>query len=295
MVRLLAVADLHLGPTHLCGLQDQERAVDAIVDACSERDIRLVLIGGDLFHRNRPDPATIALAGHFFSSLALHGVTVVMARGNHDPDAAEIVRYFRGTVLVPSEPGVASLDAFGLAVDIAVMPYLPDAHVRAQHDGRATKEEIAHLLTQAAHEILEGFLARRRPGVPLVFLGHGTVAGSETSTGYSMGFRGGTEWRLAVEDLVRFDLAIAGHVHRHQSPAPNVIVPGSLLPLDFSETERKGVIVAELAGAATWEFVPTPAPRVMTFEVDGGEQLRSLVGFFESERSGRGVASELAT
>lgn len=292
MTRILAVADLHIGATHLTTLDEQERALDRVLDIITEERVDLLLIGGDLFHHNRPSPDALKVVGHFFERLS---VTAIMAKGNHDPDAAEIARYFRGRIIVPSEPGVMPFLVRD-DVDIAVLPFLPDAFVRARLSGNATKEQIAHELTVAAGEILEGFLAQRRRGIPMVLVAHGTVAGTSTSSGYSMGFIGGTEWRISVEDATRFDLAIVGHIHRHQFvggaglgdtarqtvrpradagsiPAGStVVIPGSLLPLDFSETDPHGVIVADLPRpdrAALWSFVEIPGPDVSTWDIPG--------------------------
>ena len=293
MIRILAAADLHIGASHLCTLEEQERSLDAVQDLCVTEKADLLLIAGDLFHHNRPSPEALKIAGHFFERLR---VPVLMAKGNHDPDASEIVRYFRGQVIVPSEPGVMQRDG----VDIAVMPYLVDRFVRARLSGNASKETTARELTSAASDILSGFLAQRRPGVPLVLVAHGTVAGTETSSGWSMGFIGGTEWRISVEDAAQFDLAVVGHIHRHQSPAPNVVVPGSLLPLDFSETDPHGVIVADVGPSAeygrglstiyvttapTWRFVEIPGPRVATWDIQPAAAVRELV---QSHEAGHG-------
>lgn len=290
MTRILAVADLHIGATHLCTLDEQERALDEVREIVVREKVDVVLIGGDLFHHNRPSPQAIALAGRFFGGLGRIGIDAVMARGNHDPDAAEIVSYFRGRVWVPASPEIIQHPS---GIDIAIMPYLPDRFVRAAAAGSSSRESIAHELTQAALEIIHGFAAQRRPGVPLVFLGHATVAGTQTSTGWGMGFVGGTDWRIDDTELMRFDLAIVGHVHRHQAAAENVVIPGSLLPLDFAETDAHGVIVADIGElrdgcrlvpltcapiVSTWEIVPSEVQNLIhnrqDWPVSAGEKIR---------------------
>lgn len=262
-MKILGFADPHAGATHLTTLAEQERAFDEVREIIVREQIDLVLIGGDLFHHNRPSPEAIGVVGRFFDGLR---IPAIMAKGNHDPDAAEIARYLRGRIWVPNSPEVIHHPS---GVDVAVLPYLPDRHVRAQAGGNATKEEIARALTEKVREILRGFAAQKRPGVPMVLVAHGTVAGSVTSTGWSMGFVPGTEWVIPLEELDPFVLTVAGHIHRPQEPAADVIVPGSLLPLDFAETEPKRVIVAEItADDIAWKSVPlTSSPDVSTWEI----------------------------
>lgn len=269
-MRLVATADLHIGSTHLCDEADQEAALDAVYEIVHERKADALLLAGDLTHHARPTPSTLRMLGSFFEKITSLGVDIIAVAGNHDPGIPGVVRYFRGrgrVHIADVAPGIVRCDGID-GIDVAVVPYLPDRFVRAQLSGGASREETAVALTTAAHDIVRGLLARRSPGVPMVFLGHGTVAGTETSSGYSMGFIGGTEWRYMVEDLAEFDFAAVGHIHKRQSPAPTIAVPGSLLPLDFSEDGPHGVVVADVAREkSTWEFVEIPTPKVATFDV----------------------------
>ena len=293
MTRIVGAADLHIGATHMTDEADQERALDALYDVVKDEKADALLLGGDLTHHARPTPATLRMLGRFFEKVTALGVDVVVVAGNHDPEVPGVVRFFRGGAgsgrvhVVDLSPGIAHLGVPGYeeVLDVAALPYLPDRVVRAQLRGEASRDEVASALTRAAHDMVRGLLAQRHPDVPMVFLGHGTVAGTETASGYSMGFIGGTEWRFAVEDLVEFDLAVVGHIHAHQAAAWNVVVPGSLLPLDFSEDGRHGVIVADVAREkSTWRFVEIPTPRVQTIDVpseDGCDTVAELLDFYD--------------
>ncbi|HEV8656922.1 MAG TPA: hypothetical protein VGR85_15560 [Candidatus Limnocylindria bacterium] len=263
MTRILGVADLHLGATHLTTPKEQGDALQSVIEIIDREGMRVVAIAGDGTHHARPTPETLALLGWFYSQLAQRDIDVIEVAGNHNPRVPSVADYFCGRVHVAIEPRIVHLDH----LDVACLPWLPDSYVRAKGAGQLTREDTAHALTVAAGEILAGFLAQRRSGVPMVLVAHGTVAGTQTSGGYSMGFIGGTEWRISVEDAARFDLAIVGHIHRHQVPAPTVIVPGSLLPLDFSEVDPHGVIVAEIG--VGWRFVEIPSVKVLTLVLDG--------------------------
>lgn len=280
-MKLLGAGDLHLGAGHLTTLDDQRRALEHVCEVVEERRIQVVCLAGDTTHHGRPTPEVLELIGLFFGRLDRAGAEVVIVSGNHDPQVPAVAQHFRGRIhaVYAPEPGgtlpVIHLDG----LDIACLPYLPDRYVRAAEAGTLPKEEVAARLSFAARSIIAGFRAQRRPGVPMVLVGHFTVAGSETPTGFSMGWVPGTTWVVPEEDLADFDLVLAGHIHKRQAPAPRISVPGSLLPLDFSETEERGVVVADLLPAVVpeWEFVRIPTPSVMTIDVTGIEQLRELI------------------
>jgi exonuclease SbcD len=282
-VRILGLADLHIGATHLTSLEEQEAALREVVAIAKREQVHMVTIAGDATHHAHANPRALALLGNFFTELDQSAISVVITAGNHDPQIPAIAQHFRGRVHVALEPRLITTPY----LDIACLPYLPDAYVRAQAGGGATKEEVARLLTLAAEDILRGFLAQRRPEVSMVLVAHGTIAGTSTATGFSMGWLPGTEWKISPETAAEFDVAFIGHIHLGQEPAPNVIVPGSMLPLDFAETERKRVVVAEVPDAnqsprrpMTWKSIPLEtAPTVATIAIETRAEVEIVVKY----------------
>jgi exonuclease SbcD len=266
VTRILGVADLHIGATHLTTLDEQRAALEAVVRIAREERVDVVCIAGDGTHHARPTPETLDLLGDFYGALADLNVDVVEIAGNHNPQVPAVTQHFRGHIHVAIQPRIVSLEH--LPLDIACLPWLPDAYVRATGAGQLTREQTAHRLTNAAREILAGFRAARRRGVPMVLVAHGTVAGTTTSTGWSMGFMPGTAWVIPTDELMAFEFVIAGHIHRHQEPETNIVVPGSLLPLDFSEEIPTVVVIADVEqGRASWESRLVGGPRVGTVTV----------------------------
>lgn len=269
-IRIVASGDQHTGARHMTTLEEQGRALRELMAAAAEADV--LLLAGDSTHHARPDPDALALWGDALRQLEDRDVEVVAIAGNHEGEAVtRVIGQFRGHVHVATTPQVIRLGGPSRALDVACLPWLVDAHVRAAAAGAKTKEEVAHVLTEAAREILRGLAARRHPDVPLVLLTHATIAGAETSTGWSMGHAPTTGYVLPLEELAAFDFVFAGHLHRHQKLADNVAYTGSLLPLDFSETEPKGFIRAVWDGVLPgmgWQHVPVTAPTVSTWEWD---------------------------
>lgn len=287
MTRIAGIADLHIGARHLCTLDDERRAIAHVIEIVEERHVDVVIVAGDSTHYARPTPEVLALLGSFVRELERLDVDIVVVAGNHDEQVPTVAEHFRGRIHVAyaPEPG-AGLPVFRLdGIDVACLPYLPDRYVRAAAAGTLSKEEVAARLSFAARSIISGFRLQRRPGVPMVLAGHFTVAGSTTPTGFNLGWMPGTTWVVPVEDIADFDLVVAGHVHRHQAWG-DVVVPGSLMPLDFSETEPKGVVIADITDhSRSWEFVPVTTPKVGTWhvgweersDVSAREELQQLV------------------
>lgn len=239
-----------------------------IAKVASDHEVEAVVVCGDSTHHAHPLPRTLAALGRLAGALDAAGISVVWVAGNHDPSVPAVAEHFVGTQQVALTPKVIRLGS----VDVACLPYLPDRFVRAQVGGTATREEVSTALTAAAQQIVAGLAQQRRPGIPLVFAGHGTIAGSETSVGYQMGFVPEASWVLYPRDLEAFDFSAVGHIHRHQAFTGGV-VPGSMLPLDFSEAEPKGVVIADVQpGLVNWTFMPLETPHVSTWDISG-EQL----------------------
>ncbi|MBR7111910.1 MAG: metallophosphoesterase [Clostridia bacterium] len=90
MLRILHMGDLHLGAP-LAGFSGRvaaawrERRLEALEETLATamaRGVQLILMAGDCFDSETPDPNTVA---RFFSLLAGCRVPVVIAPGNHDP------------------------------------------------------------------------------------------------------------------------------------------------------------------------------------------------------------------
>jgi DNA repair exonuclease SbcCD ATPase subunit len=286
MTRVAFSGDQHIGAKHLTTLEEQERVLFALVDATIKRGCRAVVLCGDATHSSRPEPEVLRVWGEAFRQWNKASVPVVAIAGNHEgAGVTSVLEHFRGSIEAVSEPRIVQLPMAG--IDLACLPWLPDRFVRARLSGAATRQEISLQLTLAAAEILAGFRAQRRRGVPLVLATHATIAGADTSTGFSMGYVAGDNYILRLEDLDGFNFVAAGHIHKHQWIHQLGGYTGSLLPLDFAETEPKGFILWE--PNAVCEFVELPTPTVWTLEWDDRELERVMTApiVFDGSTGGR--------
>lgn len=108
----------------------------------------------------------------------------------------------------------------------------------------------------------------RDRGIPTVLVGHGTVIGSQTSTGQTMV---GKDLEFSAGDLqlAACDIYCLGHIHKAQELPGNIFYAGSLTRLNYGEAEEKGFYIHEIAqGALSSRFVTTPAREMVTLKTD---------------------------
>lgn len=123
MLRLLHMADVHLGARHpdlgeaASALRErQHAALRAAVDLAIAERVDAVLIAGDLFDANTAARRTVERAAAELARLAAERIRVVLIPGDHDPytrasvyRAADLPSMARGamvTVLAPGQPWV---------------------------------------------------------------------------------------------------------------------------------------------------------------------------------------------
>lgn len=241
--------DWHLGLV-LSGYDYHDDIVDAakvVVDTANRSDMFVHL--GDVYHDSRPTSRSIAASIELIGALK---VPSVILAGNHDegrgsvtsweenrqcllpsPDALEPLRTFNWDNHHLYFPKVPDFETIAGKLFLFV-PYLRDAITQEEGTGSA-QETVRHYFQEAVG-------ARNLAAVFCHLDCIGASLGSEGAV-----LKGG---RLEIP----LDIAKAlpcpvfnGHIHKQQRIAPNLYLPGSLVPTDFGDIDgNKGFIVAEL-------------------------------------------------
>lgn len=236
MIRLLHLADVHLGATYgsfgrLAEARREEvrAAIRRLPTVAEERDVHGVLVAGDLFDRPRPAEADVAAVREVGRRLAAAGIPVFAVPGNHDAlrldpalweEALPEAKVFRGaafgrpqTIDIPGGP----LHVYGFAYDPAEEP-----------------------------DPLRTFRHSEEPGLH-VLLVHGSVPDAPH-------WEGGRALRLPVEALSAFDVdyLALGDYHAFRAPgafsdpALPACYPGSFAAVDLTEDGERGAVLVEL-------------------------------------------------
>ena len=236
-MKFIHAADIHLGCQPDRGFPwSRERSFDILaafrdlILACKKEKPDLLLMAGDLFHR-QPSTAELKEADALFSQIP--EIPVVMIAGNHD-----CVR-----------PG-SSLERFSWSPNVTFLSGREPA-VREFPD----LGTVVHGFSYHSREIREPLydsMTAPKDGLLHILLAHG---GDEAHIPID-------REKLAASG---FSYIALGHLHKPElDPAHRLAFSGSLSPIEMSETGSHGYVLGELTpdggpGALKLSFVPLPS------------------------------------
>ena len=85
-MKILHTSDLHLGKNLLeeSFYEDQKYILNEIIDMVKEKDIKVVMIPGDIYDKSIPSTEASSLFDIFLTNLLKENVYVLITSGNHD-------------------------------------------------------------------------------------------------------------------------------------------------------------------------------------------------------------------
>jgi exonuclease SbcD len=291
-VRLLHTSDWHLGRSfHGESLLDQqEAALDRIVEICRQDAVDLVVIAGDLYDRAIPPAAAVALFTDTVRRLRADGAVVVAIAGNHDSHVRVAVYdelltalgvTVRGDWRRSHQPLLVAPRRGGSPLAVYPLPFLEpllDGPALAREAGLAEGDISAGRWRH--QQVIDLALARiradlaTRPGQRSLLVAHAFVAGGRSSESERELSVGNLDV-VAVPSFAGFDVVALGHLHAAQDlDGPRLAYSGSPLPYSFSEEgQQKSVRLVEInnQGLASVQVIPLQV----------GRELRSLEGPLE--------------
>jgi exonuclease SbcD len=276
MVRILHFADAHIDIANygrrdpLSGLPlrvlDFLKALDTIVDTAIEERVDLVIFAGDAYKDRSPAPTFQREWGKRIMRLSRSGIRTILLVGNHDLspalgrahalqeyDTLEVANVHvidRPTLLLPDQLG-------GLQIQIMALPWVSRSKLLASRKGDEDElPPVDQQIETTLSQIVEQWIERVDPKLPLVLTAHGTVQGA---------VYGGERSVMLGNDLIlpgsmvrdpRLDYIALGHIHKAQNLNPGahppVIYPGSIERVDFGEAhDEKGFVIAQVARGKT--------------------------------------------
>lgn len=229
-MRFIHIADVHLGAEPEAGTAYSKRRPDElwetfseVVSLCEQEQTDLLLIAGDLFHR-QPLLRELKEVDYLFSKLT--HTEVVLIAGNHDHIRKD--SYYR---TFSWSENVHPL--FGNRPQYLVLEHLDTA---------------AYGFSYEAKEILEprydGLCAQKKAGIEIL-LAHGGDEKHIPINGNALKRSG-------------FDYVALGHIHKPQIVVKGMAAyAGALEPTDKNDTGKHGFIRGEIRGGETRiSFVP---------------------------------------
>lgn len=275
-IRILLIADTHLGfdLPFRPRIQRRRRGPDFFdnyeraLRPALEREVDLVIHGGDVFFRSRIPMALVEMAMKPLIQVAEGGVPIYIVPGNHERSRIPLQLWTRHPKIhIFDRPRTFFHIVGNTSIALSGLPFTR----RIRDVFRGLVEETGYRNVNADARFL---------------CMHQVVEGAQVGT-INYTFRGGPDIIRGMDIPDTFAAVLAGHIHRwqilthdlHNLPlAAPVIYPGSIERTSFAErNEEKGYVIIQfdhsvaLGKQQEISFTPLPTrPMIMlTLETDG--------------------------
>jgi len=276
-IRILLIADTHLGfdLPFRPRVQRRRRGPDFFdnyeraLQPALEREVDMVIHGGDVFFRSRIPMALVEMAMNPLIRVAEGGVPVYIVPGNHERSRIPLQLWTTHPLVHIFDRPKTFLCVVGdTSIALSGFPFT-----------RRIRDVFHELMEQTGHREV-------RAGLYLLCV-HQIVEGAQVGT-INYTFRSGPDIIRGKDIPGTFAAILAGHIHRGQilthdlqnlPLAAPVIYPGSIERTSFAErNEEKGYVIVQFDQSATpgnqfaeISYVPLPTrPMVrITLEAEG--------------------------
>lgn len=260
-MRILHTSDWHLGKRlfKLDRTLEHERFLNWMIATLIEKDIDLLLIAGDIFDTPTPPHQSLEMFYEFLHRVSTETKTqTLIIAGNHD---SGLLLEAPGKLLAPHRIKVwgklsenvedhwHSVTVKGEALDICAIPFFRSYELLPHGEGDAL-------------EALRKYLTKERSAPQLLMLHH--LAGIFEAAGSEQVITLSGVDSIPSDLLKTFDYVALGHIHKPQKIGASAFYSGSPIPMRFSETHPKSVMIVEVKGSKlTFESLPIPLSRAL--------------------------------
>ncbi len=247
-----------------------------------EKDVDMVLITGDLFHRRNPQPHENNLLAKFLIEIVSKKIPIAIIRGNHElprisggEHAIGIYRTLEipGVYIVDNEKPATIITKSG-KVQVAGIPYptKQDARKLIGEGFKANPENWARYFDMT----IEKLSRMLDTDIPSILAAHTYISGAKSARGRMVFNKSEPIAMISSFANPKFDYIGIGHIHRHQvipaGPGQIAIYSGSIVRTSFAEEKQeKGIVIADIQKGKMpeYEFIPLKnAQKMVTIEAD---------------------------
>lgn len=260
-MRILHTSDWHLGKRlfKLDRSLEHERFLDWLLLTLKEKQIDLLVVAGDIFDVPTPPHQSLEMFYEFLHRVSSETQTeTLIIAGNHD---SGLLLEAPSKLLAPHRVKVwgklsenpqdhwSSIEVRGEKLDVCAIPFFRSYELLPQGEGDA-------LLA------LKSYLTRDKKSPQLLMLHH--LAGIFEAAGSEQVITLSGVDSIPSEILEGFDYVALGHIHKPQKIGKSAYYSGSPIPMRFSETHPKSVMLLELkAGKFEIEKLSIPLSRAL--------------------------------
>jgi exonuclease SbcD len=237
-MRILHTSDWHLGKRlfKLDRSSEHEQFLNWLITTIVEEKIDLLLIAGDIFDTPTPPHQSLETFYNFLHRLSVetNAETMIIA-GNHDSGLlleapAKLLSPHRVKVWGKLSENPEDHWIKVQNIELCALPFFRSYELLPQGDGDA-------LLA------LKKYLIKER-SLPQVLMLHHLAGVFEAAGSEQVISLSGVD-SIPSDILKTFDYVALGHIHKPQKIGPQSFYSGSPIPLRFSETAKKSVVVIE--------------------------------------------------
>lgn len=266
-MRILHTSDWHLGKRlfKLDRAPEHEMFLNWLLSTLIEQKIELLLIAGDIFDTPSPPHQSLELFYNFLHRVSIETSTdTYIIAGNHDSGLlleapSKLLSLHRvkvwGKLSQNPEDHWLHVKKGDEEISLCAIPFFRSHELMPQGEGDAL-------------EALRKYLAKPRTAPQLLMLHH--LAGMFEAAGSEQVISLSGVDSIPSELLKSFDYVALGHIHKPQKIGERSYYSGSPIPLRFSETAKKSVVIID---QKNHELSPTihPIPtfrQLVTLKVD---------------------------
>ncbi len=290
-MKIAHAADLHFQNNPV--LDDIIKCGKFFISTCIQERPSLIATAGDLFHEGVQlgSPASLAAIEFVRSCGDIAPTIIIRGTSSHDaPNSINVLNDLRAAYPIYATDRLEQvgyseeLNAFHLIkggaecdlydIIISCLPSINKAGVMAAHAAGASIADTSRETMDLMRDIFQawGVINERvhEIDIPTILIGHGTVTGSQLSTGQTMVGKD-LEFTAGDLQLANCDLYCLGHIHKSQFWG-NIFYSGSMTRLNHGETETKGFYIHELphtGNVGISRFIQTPARAMRTKRPEG--------------------------
>jgi exonuclease SbcD len=255
-VKFIHIADLHIGRylKDISLLEDQEDALNQLIQIIQEESPDALVIAGDVYDRSVPREDAVRIYNRFLTRLSELGVNVLLITGNHDSsERVQVLNSLLEThgLLIQGNPEdplkrINLKDESG-EVSFYFLPYKDSFTLREIYGLNESKDDSV-LYDEIIKRSVQ-FDGNRKVLIFHGFVTPGVKEDVETSDSERLLTVGGTDF-VKAEIFDIFDYVALGHLHKPQWVKKGKIrYSGSLMKYSFSEANhRKSISIVVLDG-----------------------------------------------
>ncbi len=243
-------------------VQDFLKSLDVIMAAAIDEHVDLVLFAGDAYRDRSPAPTFQREWGKRIIRLSKAGIRTLLLVGNHDISPAlgraNAIQEFETLdipyVTVLAKPLFLSPLELGLPIQVIALPWVSRAGLIASTD--APMEEAYTNIEEHLTSLVNGWLEKADPTLPIILTAHASIEGAKYSTERTVMLGADLVLPGSLVRDPRLDYVALGHIHKSQdlneNAHPPVIYPGSIERVDFGEAgDEKYFVIAEIEKGKT--------------------------------------------